>query len=589
MNIDSKYLDSKSTFTSHILKAKIKNIEPKKQNKIRISLIALNTLCNFAEEIRLKSRELYTFIAHQTFQLISHIRCLTSAIFTKIILSCSFEIEGLDSEYAFESDSASISSCESSEAEDEEGLSFSLSNISLFRSPRKLESDLLYPLAFENTGQTCYLNSTLQAVLSCQTLNEKIQKKISQFKIEASEAQTRLKERWVAELILAKELNSDLSNIDTILEKVQGQISAINKRLQGHLDKFKKFNTTLKENQESILKHLQKKYNKYEKIKKPWLEFEKDLNNIKTAAYKVQIIDLLMSLNAPQQEPKQDLFSSIFSSSAIRNRLEKLKHLIFNSRLHSELLPAVIRKQQDAAYVAELLLKEIIHDFSSIQKIHRTPDIPGYLFYKPIEPYYTIQIPIVEDNLTLVELIERDMSFKVEKAKVVFDFEEAKRIDDQENAIPFEVSNKTENIEVSEYESCIKIKALPDILAIQLKRFNCLNISESEIEEGVKNSTDSNYQSMKNEASVSLPVDGKLDLSKFCEAELQGGVYDLKGYVKHIGSSLQHGHYISYVKRTLEDQTKFFCCDDDSIKEIAEDRFYKIEDSYLLFFEKISS
>ena len=55
--------------------------------------------------------------------------------------------------------------------------------------------------------------------------------------------------------------------------------------------------------------------------------------------------------------------------------------------------------------------------------------------------------------------------------------------------------------------------------------------------------------------------------------------YSIFAIVIHWGKNIQAGHYISIVKR----DDKWYCCDDDDVKEIEEDEIL-VDSAYLLFY-----
>lgn len=78
-------------------------------------------------------------------------------------------------------------------------------------------------------------------------------------------------------------------------------------------------------------------------------------------------------------------------------------------------------------------------------------------------------------------------------------------------------------------------------------------------------------------AFVSDNIDGNLPRDQHTDH-----IYDLYGVVIHSGRSTRSGHYYSYVKK----QNRWFCCNDESVREINNlDQVLK-QKAYLLFYKR---
>ncbi|KAM0836219.1 hypothetical protein ACQ4PT_062459 [Festuca glaucescens] len=115
-------------------------------------------------------------------------------------------------------------------------------------------------------------------------------------------------------------------------------------------------------------------------------------------------------------------------------------------------------------------------------------------------------------------------------------------------------------------EKHLKVEQAPEVLVIQLKRFENLGSNISKIQEMVK------YQL-------------ELDLKPFMSsADTNPQKYDLYGVVEHLGESSK-GHYVCYIRSS---ETDWYLFNDEKVMKLSED---KVLDSkaYLLFYVKQGS
>ncbi|XP_047043625.1 uncharacterized protein LOC124647794 [Lolium rigidum] len=115
-------------------------------------------------------------------------------------------------------------------------------------------------------------------------------------------------------------------------------------------------------------------------------------------------------------------------------------------------------------------------------------------------------------------------------------------------------------------EKHLKVEQAPEVLVIQLKRFENLGSNISKIQEMVK------YQL-------------ELDLKPFMSsADTNPQKYDLYGVVEHLGESSK-GHYVCYIRSS---ETDWYLFNDEKVMQLSED---KVLDSkaYLLFYVKQGS
>ncbi|KAM3402919.1 hypothetical protein ACQJBY_006614 [Aegilops geniculata] len=115
-------------------------------------------------------------------------------------------------------------------------------------------------------------------------------------------------------------------------------------------------------------------------------------------------------------------------------------------------------------------------------------------------------------------------------------------------------------------EKHLKVEQAPEVLVIQLKRFQNLGSDISKIHDMVK------YQL-------------ELDLNPFMSSpDDKPQCYDLYGVVEHWGNTAK-GHYVCYIRSS---ETDWFLFDDDKIVKMTEDRFLE-KKAYVLFYVKKGS
>lgn len=137
---------------------------------------------------------------------------------------------------------------------------------------------------------------------------------------------------------------------------------------------------------------------------------------------------------------------------------------------------------------------------------------------------------------------------------------------------------KFDNVNPEEHTKKIHFWNLPKLLVIQLKIFDY-------------NVLDNNNQ-IHNKVKISKPIqlDFILDLNEFVSGyDKTSNIYELYGICSHIGSSLQMGHYISFVKEN--NSSAWNCFNDDVVFTIQEELLNnEINNNklipYLLFYRK---
>lgn len=131
---------------------------------------------------------------------------------------------------------------------------------------------------------------------------------------------------------------------------------------------------------------------------------------------------------------------------------------------------------------------------------------------------------------------------------------------DGDNCIAIEGTNKK-----VEAKKSIKFWSFPDILVIDIKRFNAMN--------------------RKNQVMIDFPLEN-LNLSKYVIGyDKDSYVYDLYGVCNHSGS-VMGGHYTSFVKNA---NGKWYHYNDTNVSEVGMEQHIKTPKAYCFFYRKRSS
>lgn len=112
----------------------------------------------------------------------------------------------------------------------------------------------------------------------------------------------------------------------------------------------------------------------------------------------------------------------------------------------------------------------------------------------------------------------------------------------------------------------------PPALRLQIKRFEFRKkpptlLSKIPILNFLFNGEEE-YESVKNEAAVSIPLQIQAPIGPIGNGQVQQN-YELTSFNCHLGGSLKSGHYIAYVRRTINNENKWFCCNDASVTEVG--------------------
>jgi ubiquitin C-terminal hydrolase len=167
------------------------------------------------------------------------------------------------------------------------------------------------------------------------------------------------------------------------------------------------------------------------------------------------------------------------------------------------------------------------------------------------EPFFIINLPIPTNNKSPSLLDCFDLYVECE-------------IMDGDNSITLEESNEKVSAKKSLMFWCF-----PDILVIDIKRFNTINQMNK-----IK----------KNQIMVDFPLEN-LDLSKYVIGyDNASYVYDLYGVCNHSGS-VSGGHYTSFVKNA---NSKWYHYNDTDVTEVKIEQQIKTPKAYCFFYRKRS-
>lgn len=239
----------------------------------------------------------------------------------------------------------------------------------------------------------------------------------------------------------------------------------------------------------------------------------------------------------------------IFVIDCFHNSLSREVNMTINGKIQNE-------KDEIAVKCFERIKQMYENEYSEIWKIFygiHVSILENTTTNKKIsitpEPFFIINLPIPTNN-KLPSLLD------------CFDLYIEGEIMDGDNGITIEGSNE----KVSAKKSLI-FWSLPDILVIDIKRFNTLNAFNT-----IK----------KNQIMIDFPLDN-LDLSKYVIGyDNTSYVYDLYGVCNHSGSVLG-GHYTSFVKNA---NGKWYHYNDTNVSEVKIDEQIKTPKAYCFFYRK---
>lgn len=205
-------------------------------------------------------------------------------------------------------------------------------------------------------------------------------------------------------------------------------------------------------------------------------------------------------------------------------------------------------RQRDAAPLMELIIDQFLPCCKFKMQNHKTAkEFDGLDFVGPVAEMKTLPLAIPEENKTLEELIDLDFNEICEANG--FRFNPAEGIPIKPGA-PNPHLNK-DPIQ-SDYQCNQRLIDLPQVLVLQLKRFNTVVDNKGKV------------RMVKINHAVKLPENGVIDLTKHCDASKgkpEKALYRIKSYVQHSGG-YGGGHYVGYVEK----EGKYYECNDLNFK-----------------------
>ncbi|MFI0434988.1 MAG: hypothetical protein ACH350_04570 [Parachlamydiaceae bacterium] len=304
-----------------------------------------------------------------------------------------------------------------------------------------------------------------------------------------------------------------------------------------------------------------------------------------------EILKLIEDQKMNQSDRKLTSIELILLMLGNNSSVYGLRKAIFDSEFHPDLQQAEIGHQHDPAYLVEIFIQHFLSDCVLHSRGHAcTEDLPGLEFLNggkdgKDERLGTLPLCLSGKNRTpsLSKLIAAEFAKKkgAEGEYREFELKDGMIIKGKEEEAK-ESLKKGDMIKVEDkdrYTQWNRLTKLPPVLTIQIKRFQGGLNEKGE------------YVDSKDDRSVRLPDDGILDLSDYYDAQEGESVdarYRIKSMIKHIGSSLHFGHFISFV----EIKGKYYECDDlnppDYFQEISKSDFFDCRQPYLLFLERVS-
>lgn len=237
----------------------------------------------------------------------------------------------------------------------------------------------------------------------------------------------------------------------------------------------------------------------------------------------------------------------IFVIDCFHNALSRAVNMTIEGNVHDD-------KDKIALKCFERIKQMYENDYSELWKIFYGTHVSiienistGEKMSMIPEPFFIINLPIPKENKS-PSLID------------CFDLYVECEVMDGDNCISVEGKDKK-----VEAKKSIKFWSLPDILVIDIKRFNVLN--------------------RKNQVMVDFPLKN-LNLSKYVIGYNKDSyVYDLYGVCNHSGSAIG-GHYTSFVKNA---NGKWYNYNDTFVTEVGMEQQIKTPKAYCFFYRKQSS
>jgi ubiquitin carboxyl-terminal hydrolase 2/21 len=241
----------------------------------------------------------------------------------------------------------------------------------------------------------------------------------------------------------------------------------------------------------------------------------------------------------------------IFVIDCFHNALSRHVNMTINGKIQNEKDMIAVKCFERIKQMYENEYSEIWKIFYGIQvSILKNIETDKKISITP-EPFFIINLPIPTNN-------------KYPNLLDCFDLYVESEIMDGDNCIILEETNE----KVSAKKSLL-FWSFPDILVIDIKRFNTIN---------------SNNTIKKNQVMVDFPLEN-LDLSKYVIGyDKDSYVYDLYAICNHSGSVLG-GHYTSFIKNA---NNKWYHYNDRDVTEVKIEQQIKTSKAYCFFYRKRS-
>jgi ubiquitin carboxyl-terminal hydrolase 2/21 len=246
----------------------------------------------------------------------------------------------------------------------------------------------------------------------------------------------------------------------------------------------------------------------------------------------------------------------IFVIDCFHNALSRQVKMTINGNIQNEKDEIAVKCFERIKQMYENEYSEIWKIFYGIQlSILENTETGKKISITP-EPFFIINLPIPTNN-------------KSPNLLDCFDLYVESEIMDGDNCIRLEETNE----KVSGKKS-LSFWCFPDILVIDIKRFNTISTINNKMN-NIK----------KNQIMVDFPLKN-LDLSKYVMGyDKTSYVYDLYGVCNHSGSVLG-GHYTSFVKNAND---KWYHYNDTNVTEVTLEEQIKTPKAYCFFYRKRST
>lgn len=237
----------------------------------------------------------------------------------------------------------------------------------------------------------------------------------------------------------------------------------------------------------------------------------------------------------------------IFVIDCFHNALSRDVKMTIEGKIQDEKDKIAVKCFERIKQMYENDYSEIWRIFYGIHVSQLENAVTGKKISMTPEPFFIVNLPIPTNNKspTLIDCFE----LYVEDELM-----------DGDNCIKIEETN-----EKVAAKKKLMFWSFPDILVIDIKRFNVMN--------------------RKNQVMVDFPLEN-LNLSKYVIGyEKDKYIYDLYGVCNHSGS-VMGGHYTAFVKNA---NGKWYHYNDTSVSEVAMERQIKTSKAYCFFYRKRTS